>query len=42
MAKDVDAALLQIVEQAGGKDREQAWDYVEKLKRDKRYKRDGY
>jgi sulfite reductase (NADPH) flavoprotein alpha-component len=42
MAKDVDAALHQIVEQQGGKTPEQASEYVEQLKKDKRYKRDVY
>jgi sulfite reductase (NADPH) flavoprotein alpha-component len=42
MAKDVDAALNQIVQQEGGKDAEAAGEYVEKLKSDKRYKRDVY
>ena len=42
MAKDVDAALLQIVEQAGGKDPQQAAEYIEALKKSKRYKRDVY
>ena len=42
MAKDVDAALSQIVEKAGGKDAHQAAEYVEALKKAKRYKRDVY
>ena len=42
MAKDVDAALRKIVEQNGGKDVDAANEYVEKLKSDKRYKRDVY
>lgn len=42
MAKDVDAALRQIVQEKGGKTLEQANEYVEKLKSDKRYKRDVY
>lgn len=42
MAKDVDAALRQIVQKQGGKDPEAASEYVEKLKSDKRYKRDVY
>jgi sulfite reductase (NADPH) flavoprotein alpha-component len=42
MAKDVDAALRKIVQQRGGKTVEQANGYVEKLKNDKRYKRDVY
>ena len=42
MAKDVDAALRKIVKEQGGKSVEQANEYVEKLKSDKRYKRDVY
>ena len=42
MAKDVDAALRKIVQEHGGKSLEQANEYVEKLKSDKRYKRDVY
>ncbi len=40
MVKDVDATLHEIVIQHGGKDREQASEYVEQLKKDKRYERD--
>jgi sulfite reductase (NADPH) flavoprotein alpha-component len=42
MAKDVDATLRQIVQKEGGKSVEEADEYVEKLKSDKRYKRDVY
>jgi sulfite reductase (NADPH) flavoprotein alpha-component len=42
MAKDVDAALRTIVQEHGGKSPEEANEYVEKLKADKRYKRDVY
>jgi sulfite reductase (NADPH) flavoprotein alpha-component len=42
MAKDVDAALRKIVQEQGGKDVDAANEYVEKLKSDKRYKRDVY
>lgn len=42
MAKDVDAALLKIVETEGGKSPEEAAAYVEELKKAKRYKRDVY
>jgi sulfite reductase (NADPH) flavoprotein alpha-component len=42
MAKDVDAALHQIVQQQSGKNAEEANEYVEKLKSEKRYKRDVY
>ena len=42
MAKDVDAALNKIVQEQGGMDAEKASEYVEKMKADKRYKRDVY
>ena len=42
MAKDVDAALRKIVQEQGGRSVEEANAYVEKLKTDKRYKRDVY
>ena len=42
MAKDVDATLRKIVQEHGGKTVDQANDYVEKLKNEKRYKRDVY
>jgi sulfite reductase (NADPH) flavoprotein alpha-component len=42
MAKDVDAMLHRIATEQGGKTPEQASDYVEQLKKDKRYKRDVY
>jgi len=42
MAKDVDATLRKIVQAQGGKNVEQANEYVEKLKNEKRYKRDVY
>ncbi|MDQ3119321.1 MAG: sulfite reductase subunit alpha, partial [Verrucomicrobiota bacterium] len=42
MAKDVDAALRQIVEKEGGLDGEKANEYIEKMKTEKRYKRDVY
>jgi sulfite reductase (NADPH) flavoprotein alpha-component len=42
MAKDVDATLRQIVQKQGGKNTGEANEYVEKLKSDKRYKRDVY
>jgi sulfite reductase (NADPH) flavoprotein alpha-component len=42
MAKDVDATLRQIVQKQGGKNTGEANGYVEKLKSDKRYKRDVY
>lgn len=42
MAKDVDAALHEIVEKHGGKSAEQAKEYVEALKKEKRYRKDVY
>src|SRR5256884_8885190 len=42
MAKDVDAALRKIVQEQGGKSEAQTNEHVEKLKADKRYKRDVY
>ncbi len=42
MAKDVDSALRRIIQDHGGKGVEEANAYVEKLKSDKRYKRDVY
>jgi sulfite reductase (NADPH) flavoprotein alpha-component len=42
MAKDVDAALRQVIHEKGGKTEEETNQYVEKLKADKRYKRDVY
>jgi len=42
MAKDVDTALQQIVEQQGDQSPESAAAYIEGLKKDKRYKRDVY
>ena len=42
MAKDVDEALHRIVEQGGGKSKEDAAAYVEELKKTKRYRKDVY
>jgi sulfite reductase (NADPH) flavoprotein alpha-component len=42
MAKDVDTALHQIVEIAGSKSTEQAKEYVDTLKKEKRYRKDVY
>jgi sulfite reductase (NADPH) flavoprotein alpha-component len=42
MAKDVDSALHAIVEKHGGKSPEQAKEYVEALKKEKRYRKDVY
>jgi sulfite reductase (NADPH) flavoprotein alpha-component len=42
MAKDVDAALHSIVEKHGNKSTDQANEYVEALKKEKRYRKDVY
>lgn len=42
MARDVDAALLQVIQTAGGKTAAQAAEYVQRLKQEKRYQRDVY
>ncbi len=42
MAKDVDAALHQVIQTAGGKTAEETTAYVAALKKDKRYQRDVY
>lgn len=42
MAKDVDRALHDVVARHGGLDREAAAEYVNNLKREKRYVRDVY
>ncbi|HVU24422.1 MAG TPA: sulfite reductase subunit alpha, partial [Opitutus sp.] len=42
MAKDVDAALHQVVERAGGKTPDGATEYVANLRAAKRYARDVY
>ncbi len=42
MAKDVDAALREIIQEQGRKSPEEASEFVEQLKADKRYKRDVY
>jgi sulfite reductase (NADPH) flavoprotein alpha-component len=42
MAADVDAELHRIIETAGGKTPDQAKEYVENLRKTKRYKRDVY
>lgn len=42
MAKDVDRALYEIIETAGGKTAEEATAYVDQLKSEKRYLRDVY
>jgi sulfite reductase (NADPH) flavoprotein alpha-component len=42
MAKDVDTALHQIVERVGSKSIEQAKEYVDALKKEKRYRKDVY
>ncbi len=42
MAKDVDSALHEVVERAGGKSKEEAIEYIDALKKAKRYKKDVY
>lgn len=42
MAKDVEAALLEIIQSQGDKDEEQAKQYLKQLKLDNRYQRDIY
>ena len=42
MAKDVDKALRQICQTAGDLSDEQTEEYVEAMRRDKRYQRDVY
>ena len=42
MAKDVDAALHEVVQVAGGRTSEQAAEYVARLKSETRYQRDVY
>ena len=42
MAKDVDKALYEIVSQFGGMSAERAADYIDQLKKEKRYLRDVY
>ncbi|MGV3532201.1 MAG: sulfite reductase subunit alpha [Chthoniobacteraceae bacterium] len=42
MAKDVDAALYEVVQRAGGLSQESAAAYIGKLKEEKRYQRDVY
>jgi len=42
MAADVDRELHRIIETEGGRTPEQAHEYIEKMKHDKRYKRDVY
>lgn len=42
MAKDVDAALHQVIQDHGGKSEEEAIEFVKQLKKDKRYSRDVY
>jgi sulfite reductase (NADPH) flavoprotein alpha-component len=42
MARDVDAALKELVAQHGGMSEEKAHEYVSRLTRDKRYARDVY
>ncbi|MFZ4115404.1 MAG: sulfite reductase subunit alpha [Chthoniobacterales bacterium] len=42
MAKDVEQALLQVIELAGAKSPEEALSYVETMKKEKRYRKDVY
>lgn len=42
MAKDVDDALHEIVRKAGGKSEDEAREYVDAMKKEKRYRRDVY
>ncbi|MFC1507763.1 NADPH-dependent assimilatory sulfite reductase flavoprotein subunit, partial [Pseudomonadota bacterium] len=42
MAKDVHEALLTVIEQQGNQDREQAEQYLNDLRKNKRYQRDVY
>jgi sulfite reductase (NADPH) flavoprotein alpha-component len=42
MAKDVDTALHEVVQKAGGKTPEQAIEYIDALKKAKRYRKDVY
>jgi sulfite reductase (NADPH) flavoprotein alpha-component len=42
MAKDVDAALHDVIKTHGGLSAEEAATYVKQLKKDKRYQRDVY
>jgi sulfite reductase (NADPH) flavoprotein alpha-component len=42
MAKDVDAALHEIIQKTGGKDSAKAAEYVTRLKAERRYQRDVY
>jgi sulfite reductase (NADPH) flavoprotein alpha-component len=42
MAKDVDTAFNEVIQKAGGKKPEQAAEYVQQLKTNKRYQRDVY
>ncbi len=42
MAKDVDAALHEVIQTAGGKTADQAAEYVAHMKSGKRYQRDVY
>jgi sulfite reductase (NADPH) flavoprotein alpha-component len=42
MARDVDAALHRVIATAGGKNSDQAMEYVARLKTERRYQRDVY
>jgi sulfite reductase (NADPH) flavoprotein alpha-component len=42
MAKDVEAALLTVIQAAGGRTEEQASEYLESLQTEGRYQKDVY
>jgi sulfite reductase (NADPH) flavoprotein alpha-component len=42
MAKDVDVALHEVIQKAGGRDAAQAAEYIRQLKVERRYQRDVY
>jgi sulfite reductase (NADPH) flavoprotein alpha-component len=42
MAKDVEHALLKIIELAGGKTLEESKAYIDAMKKEKRYRKDVY
>jgi sulfite reductase (NADPH) flavoprotein alpha-component len=42
MAVDVDEALHRIIQEHGGRSEEEASEYVNQMKADKRYRRDVY
>jgi len=42
MAKDVQEAIVQIIQEQGNKSEEEAREYLEELRKQKRYQRDVY